>query len=175
MKSKNSTLYKTIPYSKIYFSTQSKIPPLSKPTFNSKLFINLDSLEGTEYDKESNSDTNTDDSENSIEISEKNDDDYYLSKELISELDFSNIPKQKNDSVNIINSLIPLIKDGYEFIPKNLRISKNNKNNNEKKNDWICPICKNLNFSFRVKCNRCGLNKGILDGQNNIMNYNFVW
>ena len=23
--------------------------------------------------------------------------------------------------------------------------------------DWICFYCNNLNFSFRVKCNRCGL------------------
>ena len=23
--------------------------------------------------------------------------------------------------------------------------------------DWICLYCKNLNFSFRIKCNRCGL------------------
>jgi len=25
--------------------------------------------------------------------------------------------------------------------------------------DWICPKCENLNFSFRIKCNRCGLSK----------------
>ena len=35
---------------------------------------------------------------------------------------------------------------------------QNNKNKKTKK-DWICPICNNLNYSFRVKCNRCGLNK----------------
>ena len=23
--------------------------------------------------------------------------------------------------------------------------------------DWICLYCNNLNFSFRIKCNRCGL------------------
>ena len=27
--------------------------------------------------------------------------------------------------------------------------------------DWICPKCENLNFSFRNKCNRCGLSKEI--------------
>ena len=26
--------------------------------------------------------------------------------------------------------------------------------------DWICPACKNLNFAFRVVCNRCKLAKG---------------
>ena len=173
MKLINFTPYKAIPYNKVFSSTQPEIPPLSKSAFNSKLFINLDNLEETEYKNGSNSDT-TEDSENSIEISQTKNDDYYLSKELISELDFSNSPIQKKDSLNIMNSLLPLIKDGYEYIPKKLRISKNNKNMGEKKNDWICPFCQNLNFSFRVKCNRCGVNKEIWD-KKKIMNYNFVW
>lgn len=29
----------------------------------------------------------------------------------------------------------------------------------ERKGDWVCLGCKNLNFSFRRCCNRCGLNK----------------
>ena len=37
-------------------------------------------------------------------------------------------------------------------------LNPNNKNKKSKK-DWICPFCNNLNYSFRVKCNRCGLNK----------------
>ena len=37
-------------------------------------------------------------------------------------------------------------------------IIQNNKNKKTKK-DWICGFCNNLNYSFRVKCNRCGLNK----------------
>ena len=36
--------------------------------------------------------------------------------------------------------------------------SQNNKNKKNKK-DWICPFCYNLNYSFRVKCNRCQMNK----------------
>lgn len=35
---------------------------------------------------------------------------------------------------------------------------QNNKNKKNKK-DWNCPFCNNLNYSFRVKCNRCGENK----------------
>ena len=98
------------------------------------------------------------------------------------------------------NPLLSLINQNYEFLPKNFNNKNNNNfftlssnyNNNIKKmnyneyqkrkiynkikgNDWVCSFCKNLNYSFRVKCNRCGLNKGILDSQNNIMNYNFVW
>ena len=38
--------------------------------------------------------------------------------------------------------------------------SKNKKKPLDKrKGDWICPKCKNLNFSFRVVCNRCQLPK----------------
>lgn len=29
----------------------------------------------------------------------------------------------------------------------------------ERKGDWACPKCKNLNFSFRLACNRCKLPK----------------
>lgn len=29
----------------------------------------------------------------------------------------------------------------------------------ERKGDWACPKCKNLNFSFRLQCNRCHLAK----------------
>ena len=31
----------------------------------------------------------------------------------------------------------------------------------EKKGDWQCPKCHNLNFAFRKECNRCHLNKEI--------------
>ena len=30
----------------------------------------------------------------------------------------------------------------------------------EREGDWICNCCKNLNFAFRVECNRCKLPKG---------------
>eukprot|EP00825_Cyclidium_porcatum_P043992 TRINITY_DN6353_c0_g1_i1.p3 TRINITY_DN6353_c0_g1~~TRINITY_DN6353_c0_g1_i1.p3 ORF type:complete len:111 (+),score=31.44 TRINITY_DN6353_c0_g1_i1:1-333(+) len=29
----------------------------------------------------------------------------------------------------------------------------------QRKQDWICKNCKNLNYSFRVVCNRCQLSK----------------
>lgn len=82
------------------------------------------------------------------------------------------------------NPLLPLVNKGYQFTPKNMtsnnfekknncniyckdqnilnylkkneclfKINKVNKTN--KKNDWYCSFCNNLNYSFRVKCNRC--------------------
>ena len=35
--------------------------------------------------------------------------------------------------------------------------NRNSKNHNN--NDWICMKCKNVNFSFRKECNKCGLPK----------------
>ena len=63
----------------------------------------------------------------------------------------------------------------------NLKNSGNSKTNSKKnsskipkkpldkrKGDWQCPRCNNLNFSFRVECNRCQLPKpNNLEGNNN--------
>ena len=78
------------------------------------------------------------------------------------------------------NPLLSLVNKGYQFTPKNIQSNKYDKNyynidckdqnilnyikKNEhlfkinkknKKNDWYCSFCNNLNYSFRVKCNRC--------------------
>jgi hypothetical protein len=37
--------------------------------------------------------------------------------------------------------------------------------------DWICNFCNNLNFSFRVKCNRCGL---LRKSTSHIIRYNYI-
>ena len=37
----------------------------------------------------------------------------------------------------------------------------------EREGDWICNSCKNLNFAFRVECNRCKLPKGAEAKANN--------
>ena len=97
--------------------------------------------------------------------------------------------RNKNNSKNknkfnssTINILIPLLDKGYEFYPKNLKSSNfeacqklYNENekakisnfikrneylfNKNKKEDWYCSFCNNLNYSFRIKCNRCGSSK----------------
>ena len=59
------------------------------------------------------------------------------------------------------------------YFPKNYFINNNINNNYVHKHhnnkgkkpfeiregDWTCFHCNNLNFSFRLKCNRCGLSK----------------
>ena len=74
----------------------------------------------------------------------------------------------KNDSFedsfvnpNTIKELIPLINKKYSFTPKNFVPQKKvvKRNYNGRDGDWICFYCKNLNFSFRKNCNRCGIQK----------------
>jgi len=50
----------------------------------------------------------------------------------------------------------------------------------ERQGDWICTRCKNLNFSFRIVCNRCKISKvesemlyeGHMQNIYNIIKYN---
>lgn len=44
----------------------------------------------------------------------------------------------------------------FYFIQKNKNLFKKNK-----RVDWICSFCNNINYSFRVKCNRCGASKEV--------------
>ena len=37
----------------------------------------------------------------------------------------------------------------------------------EREGDWVCSKCKNLNFAFRTRCNRCHLQKSELEKRNN--------
>lgn len=53
----------------------------------------------------------------------------------------------------------------FDTCQKTSNKSMHNNNKNEKKpfdkrkGDWLCPECRNLNFAFRVICNRCQLPK----------------
>ena len=74
-----------------------------------------------------------------------------------------------------INSMpfFPKEKSNFNNKKRMRYIINNNNSNNEcktinnkkkrnfvmKKGDWICYNCKNLNFAFRDKCNKCKLNK----------------
>ncbi len=63
----------------------------------------------------------------------------------------------------------PLVDNNYLFVPKNLMIKKKKKkiNNDRRIGDWICQFCFNLNFAFRIKCNRCGVLKIINENEKN--------
>ena len=119
--------------------------------FNSMLFLYLDS----DNPEEKNDLNNQDTIYNFNELEEIN----FLSNELIDELNKSSMLCDKeNENKNeirlnesIINSLISLAKDGYEFIPKNYK-SKNNQNKNNKKNQ-------NLNYENRNRYNKFRTNK----------------
>ena len=158
-----------------------RISSLDNCIFNSKLFIDLDSTYeqslNNSYSKESD---NLDDIDDIDNIQNE----HFLIKELIDELDSpkSDIMIDNSESENS-KSVISLVNTGYEFIPKryrysldqntidrmpkvfnkyNLKINENNSNKKnfypnktksikERKGDWFCQLCSNLNFSFRKK------------------------
>ena len=127
---------------------------ISTSIFNSKLFLYLDNDTKLEQEeKESNDDIKNIPIE---EFKENN----FLSNELIKELNSClnnmNINEEYNDenriNHNIINSLISLAKDGYEFKPKNYK-TKNNKYNH--KNYQY----NNLNYKNKNRYNKHKNNK----------------
>ena len=70
----------------------------------------------------------------------------YRKKEIIRK-----IKKKNNSLINKFDNepiIMPslLNKEGRAKFPENIR-----------EGDWICLFCKNLNFAFRIRCNRCGL------------------
>ena len=160
-----------------------KISSLENCGFSSKLFIDLDST----YEQSLNNsfDENSQNSSEFSDIDKSN----FLIKELMDELDCPSPLKEEEYSSNLSKPLLPLINNGYEFIPKSFRKSIDNnskkvskvfnkyniqspeenfnkydlknkhKSIKERKGDWICILCNNLNFSFRTKCNRCKVAK----------------
>ena len=194
---------------------------LESTLFNSKLFIDMDIKE-----ENISTDSNSEESEETIKTPSQKKLNKYLSKDLLDELELSN-PVEKKFSEKIFiakkfqneeqlkenndvqfpmrqinyynngmlvnqlknsNPLLSLINQNYEFLPKNFNNNNKNNfftlssnyNNNIKKmnyneyqkrkiynkikgNDWVCSFCKNLNYSFRVKCNRCNSLREVAD------------
>ena len=130
---------------------EAKSQTIETQIFNSMLFLYLD----IDNPEEKNDLNNQDTIYNFNELEEIN----FLSNELIDELNKSSMLSDKENenkneirlNENIINSLISLAKDGYEFIPKNYK-SKNNQNKNNKKNQ-------NLNYENRNRYNKFRTNK----------------
>ena len=114
---------------------ESKISYDDNPLFNSKLFLFLEN-----DNQEEEFELNNQENNNYKDLEEMN----FLTNELIKELNSCPIYSNKNEenkkevqiNKNIINTLISLAKDGYEFIPKNYKqkINKNNKKNQNYKN-----------------------------------------
>ena len=145
--------------------------------FNSKLFLNID-VNNEQYLNNSY----IKDLDNSNEIEDINTS-LFLTKELIEELNSSKTDISLNKSSikdKIINNSIDeqlyyLINNrlfygnGNEsfnkynfknYVENKNRLShKKNKFPREKKMDWICPLCHNLNYAFRTICNRCKIPK----------------
>jgi hypothetical protein len=144
--------------------------------FNSKLFLNID-INNEQYLNNSY----IKDPDNSGEIEDINTG-LFLTKELIEELNSSKTDISLNKSSiedkdinNINDELYYLINNrlfdgnGNESFNKyNFKNYVENKNRithkkykfpREKKEDWVCPLCHNLNYSFRTICNRCKIPK----------------
>ena len=128
----------------------------SSTLFNSKLFMDFDI-------KEENIDSYSNNTEESEIVSQKKLNDY-LSKDLIDELDLTNF--QENSRNNKKNN-VPINQVNYYYnTNNNYYISESQRQrayNKIKREDWVCIFCKNLNYSFRVKCNRCGADREISD------------
>lgn len=64
-------------------------------------------------------------------------------------------------------------KENFNFF-KNKKHKKNSKYFTERVGDWECSHCKNLNFSFRKKCNRCQCDKQKSERQYSIISNNLL-
>jgi hypothetical protein len=154
--------------------SQTPIFTYKNPIFNSQLFIDLDSnFTQSQEDSTSSEDETFQNIEDDI-----NNKGCYLNKELIDELDSPILEQNENNNGFDQNLIWSLVKNGYEYIPKKYQFqqkkinNKNNKNNKiknyncnqqknnkkvikERKGDWVCQFCSNVNFAFRTICNRC--------------------
>lgn len=92
-----------------------------------------------------------------------------INKEKDKKNESKDVPRKEDGKIknkdNIMNNVfIP----NPIFINQMNKISKNNYNKfqikkmrpfTERTGDWICKNCRNLNFAFRIECNRCKLPK----------------
>ena len=129
--------------------------------FNSKLFFDLEN-------KSFENDKDTYISDDSFESKEYDiNDDYFLLNDLIKQINSSGVVPEENKyeknylSKNKFNSILFSQNINYNFTSLNCGengiIYNRKKRNNfkERKGDWICMVCNNLNFAFRTQCNKC--------------------
>ena len=152
--------------------------------FNSKLFLYLDSIydysSNNVYETELNDSNDINDINNEFFLIKELMEELDCPKINSIKEEHKDIPKHCNNSlISLINKGYEFIPKKYRNIDlknygsnkksivnnksktKNTNENKNclNKNKNkkikEKKGDWFCQFCHNLNFAFRIICNRC--------------------
>ena len=168
---------------KTYLSEINKVNNLllsNHSPFNSILFILLD-IPPNDIDINDIKDIDEPESNTSIDspkLEKDNNKYFFLLNDLIKELNSSFLEEENEDKIqnnnNIINNsyiinnmnnylinnniFFPYIKANNQNIPTFPKSGKK-KILIEKKGDWVCPFCDNLNFSFRTRCNRCKASK----------------
>lgn len=98
----------------------------------------------------------------------------YLNNDLIDELD--KVPEENYDDRNIMTGMKSSCEVEESYINKKVYQGKAKKPFEIREGDWTCFDCHNLNFSFRKKCNRCGLDREasqskFFNAKNEIPNY----
>lgn len=73
------------------------------------------------------------------------------------------IHSNKISNTNYCEPLLPYY--AFTIGKKRIKNKKTQRNFTEREGDWTCFNCKNLNFSFRKKCNRCKVLKCWSDNQ----------
>ena len=160
-----------------------RISSLDSCIFNSKLFIDLDSTYeqslNNSYSKEIDNLDDINDIQNGRFLIKELIDELDSPK---SDIMIDNSESENSKSlISLVNTGYEFIPKRYRYsldqntidrMPKifnkyNIKINENNSNNKknfypnktksikERKGDWFCQLCSNLNFSFRKKCNRC--------------------
>lgn len=77
-----------------------------------------------------------------------------------SNTDLNKLAEEENNN-NIISPNMSPLKYSHSYSPKVKKVeAKKKKPFIEREGDWICSNCKNLNFAFRLNCNRCHIPKG---------------
>ena len=129
-----------------------------KLAFNSKLLLDVNKYQASKRDS-----VDSVDIKYSIDITNapKKRLQEYLNSDLLDELEKEPSTGGVVDDilVNNLNEPKPMIQPQKSYQP----YQKKKKNFEIREGDWNCFDCHNLNFSFRVKCNRCGLSKEMSD------------